>query len=274
MIRRLAGCALAFLSIVSSTPAEAQSIDESTCLRSNHGPSCRAAGTGYLSGVRGYPRDVIRGMQLLDRGCSGGDGEACYRVGLELAAGTLVARDVAAAAAYARGCAVRHASSCERAGEKYETLRNALEAVRSFERACDLGRPYACRALARKYDSGSGGVTMDKARAASYQQRACALADTPLARSFLCGPLPSALASAPPPASSPPPPSSISPEEAREACKSGDLNRCHLAALNALIARDYPTAMSLLEPACERKHAKSCDRLACIRSAKAGRATT
>jgi hypothetical protein len=247
-----------------ASPAAAQimSLDERECTQRSRALNCRYAGTGYLSGVRGYPRDAIRGMQLLDRGCALGDGESCWRVGIELAAGTVVSRDLARAAdAYRRGCVVRHAISCERAAEKYESLGNALEAVRHFERACDLGQGWACRALARKYDTGSGGVTMDKARAAIYAQRACAAAVTDLQRSSLCGTTATAMGTASAPASAPAAPT-MTPEEALELCKTGDLERCHLMGLKAVHARDYGPASARFEAACARKHGRSCDRLA------------
>jgi len=274
MIRLVRGSVvLSVLSVLSviglwAAPAAAQlmSADERDCLQLSRAMSCRFAGTGYVAGLRGYPRDAIRGMQLLDRGCTLGDGEACQRFGFELSSGSVVARDTARAAdAYRRGCALRNALSCERAAQEFESLGNALEAVRNYEIACDLRRAWACKTLARKYETGRGGVTLDAARAASYAQRACAYADTTIARNALCGASGSSL----PVAASP---TTMSPEVATEACKTGDLEKCYLAGLQAVLARDYANASARFEAGCERKHGKSCDRLARMYVLAEGRA--
>jgi len=178
MVRALVGLCVVGL-WVSLAGAQPTADDEASCFDIPRATSCRIAAQGYINGLRGYERDPLRGVWLLERGCSLGDGESCERLGHEMASGTAVARDTARAAdAFRRGCALRNALSCERAGREYDSLGNALEAIRSYESACDLHRASACKTLSSRFGAGTGGVTVNNARATDYAERACAYSDT------------------------------------------------------------------------------------------------
>jgi TPR repeat protein len=90
------------------------------------------------------------------------------------AAAQTTAAETATEADLARACERRSADACLRLSH-YLVLRGAeRETVNALlDRACDLGHPGACSAVAEALIGGSRGRTRDVARGAALLERAC-----------------------------------------------------------------------------------------------------
>ncbi len=143
--------------------------------------ACTYAGRLVLDG-RGVPRDVTRGIDLLDRACGRGEILAC-RVAVRWLADAEHAR-VIEGGAEVRGrldqqldCLTGVRDACVEAGLSYGRGRDGypLDVARSaeaYERGCTLGQKVACNNLGDAYEYGNG-VRRDLARAAELYDRAC-----------------------------------------------------------------------------------------------------
>lgn len=75
---------------------------------------------------------------------------------------------------YDVGCAMSYRPSYAHLGYKYAAERDPRRAADQFRQACEADHKYACRDLARLYESGTG-VDRDRERAEALFRRACRL---------------------------------------------------------------------------------------------------
>jgi len=115
---------------------------------------------------------------LLDKGCSAGDAEACYRLGyMYRYVGHDVTQDLARSAELlSKGCEGGVAASCTELGESYSagygvTKDSAREAA-YYARGCDGGSGRGCFMLGIDYKYGSG-VEKDLARMQGLFAKSC-----------------------------------------------------------------------------------------------------
>lgn len=145
------------------------------------GRGCGFAGRLALDG-RGTPRDVHRGITLLDRACSDGFVLSC-RVAVHWLADADHARDVPdAAQVHGRldlqlDCLSGVGEACRELGLRYSQGREGFprdlsRACAGYERGCALGDRVACNNLGDAYEYGDG-VPRDLARSAALYDRAC-----------------------------------------------------------------------------------------------------
>jgi hypothetical protein len=144
-------------------------------------PACNFAGRLVLEG-HGVPRDVKRGLELLERSCDGGFAIACavgaawlteasHATEVEFASETRARFEVKQA------CLSGQADDCYELGLSYYFGRESYpldraRAAHAYERACDLGDARACNNLGDALAYGEG-MTRDVARAAELFRRAC-----------------------------------------------------------------------------------------------------
>jgi uncharacterized protein len=144
-------------------------------------PACNFAGRLVLEG-HGVPRDVKRGLELIEQSCDGGFSIACA-VGAGWLAEARHASEVESASeTRARfevklACFSGQADDCYALGLSYYFGRESFpsdrpRAVRAYGRACDLGDARACNNLGDALAYGLG-VGRDVVRAAELFARAC-----------------------------------------------------------------------------------------------------
>jgi hypothetical protein len=108
----------------------------------NSSRACSLLGALYLAGD-GIPRDLAKGRELSELGCSRGDSFGCFNAAAVFTAGTGVEKDAAKAAAF-------------------------------LDKACAGGDSEGCYDLGIAYEKGTG-VTADRRRAAELLRKACGL---------------------------------------------------------------------------------------------------
>jgi TPR repeat protein len=161
------------LACVSRMFAEACALEDS--------PACNFAGRIALEG-HGVPRDVKRGLELIEQSCDGGFVIACAAGSAWLAEATHASEVESATEMRARleaklACLSGQADDCYQLGLSYYYGRESFppdraRAVQAYERACRLGDARACNNLGDALDYGEG-VERDVARAAELFVRAC-----------------------------------------------------------------------------------------------------
>ncbi len=114
---------------------------------------------------------------LLARWCRGGNGDACNALGVRLANGEGVAKDVAAATGwFEKGCEAGGALACGNLGNIRLGAGGAppdpARAAPLLERACDGGIARSCSELGVLHQRGAA-VRRDAARAAALYGKAC-----------------------------------------------------------------------------------------------------
>ncbi len=135
------------------------------------------AGLAYGFGRGGVAADDYEATQLYRRGCDGGVGRACYRLGANYHNGKGVTPDQEKAAQiWARGCDLGDAESCTDLGYLYEhgigVAQSDVSATDYYRRACDAGNALGCNNLGHRYQTGKA-VAQDEAQAATLYRRAC-----------------------------------------------------------------------------------------------------
>jgi uncharacterized protein len=121
--------------------------------------------------------DMARAADYFGRGCDGGDGHGCYRLGVLLEGGLGIPADPArAVTVYQRACNDGELPACSNLGRLYVlgqgVERDDTNAVLLFRRACDGGNAGGCGNLGSAYQAGVG-VARDCARATELHKRAC-----------------------------------------------------------------------------------------------------
>lgn len=153
--------------------------DEACALRD--APACNFAGRLALEG-HGVPRDVKRGLDLLEQSCDGGFAIACaagaawltepsHATEVEFASETRSRLEVTQA------CLSGQADDCYELGLSYYFGRESFpldraRAAQAYERACDLGDTRACNNLGDALAYGEG-MARDVVHAAELFRRAC-----------------------------------------------------------------------------------------------------
>jgi TPR repeat protein len=170
--------------------------------------ACNNVGQAYLAAS-----DYARATSLFRRACDGGDGNGCTNLARQYRYGRGVGRDESEAAKLnAHGCDLGAFGSCNNLGDQYETgagvpasldqaialyeracshafafgcfslgelyakrpeVKDPSKAALHYEKACGLGEPHSCAALARMLAVGDG-VAVDEARSRRMLQQACA----------------------------------------------------------------------------------------------------
>jgi TPR repeat protein len=119
------------------------------------------------------------------KACDASDPEACVLLSRHLGWGVGAPNDgVEAGKADARAqqifvehCDKKDGKACVRAGELFFDHFDGVNAMRFFERACDLGVGDGCRRFGWAADTGEDGVKQDAARARALYSRGCDLDD-------------------------------------------------------------------------------------------------
>ncbi|MGA3162225.1 MAG: serine/threonine-protein kinase [Terracidiphilus sp.] len=114
---------------------------------------------------------------LLDKACTGGNGEACKDLGNMYHDGNGAPKDgLRAASFYSMACDVHYALGCTNLGVMYHigdsVAQNDVRAADLYSKACDAGDGVGCANLGNSYWNGKG-VSQDDTRAAMLYSRAC-----------------------------------------------------------------------------------------------------
>jgi serine/threonine protein kinase len=115
---------------------------------------CFVAGKAHEYG-EGTDRNYAKALDLLSRGCRGGNGFSCVNLGAMYQLGWGTAEDHRQAGLlYARGCDRGAALGCANLGRFYESgdggvARNLPYAANAYAKACQLGEARACQDLDR-----------------------------------------------------------------------------------------------------------------------------
>ena len=189
--------------------------------------------------------------------CSKHDDEACGVLGIMLAAGRGVAKDVDRGARLVQAaCTAKVARACVDAAALAENglgvPKDEAKAKAVYEKACTKDRfAYGCIKLAGIYETGHG-VAVDLGKAAELYEHAC---DTGDARG--CTQLGRMREQAGDKAGAK--------EHYKAGCDHGDPSGC--AGQAALFdKRDHPDALALYQRACDHHHWVACSRLAYVRA--------
>ena len=123
------------------------------------------------------PEHAKDGLAALERACELGSGAGCAHLAFFYATGTLVPRDDRRATPlYVKGCELGDARSCYNVGlmadEGRGMTRDVARAVAAYDDACETGSSTACTNLGYFYEHGIG-VAPDAARAVALYQRGC-----------------------------------------------------------------------------------------------------
>jgi hypothetical protein len=143
--------------------------------------ACTHTGRLLLDG-KGLPRDVTRGVGMLDRACVAGEVLAC-RVAVRWLADAEQARavtkgtEVRARLDQLLDCLTGVGAACFQVGLNYSRGREGYprdlsRSVEAYERGCILDQKVACNNLGDAYEYGDG-VRRDLSRAAEFYDRAC-----------------------------------------------------------------------------------------------------
>jgi TPR repeat protein len=141
-----------------------------------HAGSCYTLGAMFEQG-NGAPLDLVKAVDLYERGCDAGSTSACYRLGTMLEAGTGRAKDEASARSrYAWACDHGEGAGCNGLAILLTQGRggpaDAVKAVELYQRACDAHFSAGCSNLGIQYGKGEG-VAQDLPRARALHTRAC-----------------------------------------------------------------------------------------------------
>jgi serine/threonine-protein kinase len=114
---------------------------------------------------------------LLDKACTGGNGETCKDLGNMYHDGSGVGKDgLRAASLYSKACDARIGLGCTNLGVMYHNgdsvAQNDVRAADLYSQACDAGDALGCTNLGNSYWNGRG-VSHDDSRAAMLYSRAC-----------------------------------------------------------------------------------------------------
>lgn len=139
--------------------------------------SCFEVGGAYHRGSVEVAQDHEAAAKWYDRGCTGGNGDACFYLGQLLSAGEHLAKDLArAATVYRKGCDAGHAKACYGLGGLLSkgdgAERDEAGAALVLGKGCDGGVAAACNDLAILYGAGRG-VAKDDTAAAKLFKTAC-----------------------------------------------------------------------------------------------------
>ncbi len=141
--------------------------------------ACSAAGASLASGSV-VPRDVDRGIVLLQRGCQGADAWGCYWLGAAIFENRPDAASQAAEA-FATACEDDVPNACQSLGRLRMSgiagSEDPTEAVRLYEGACQNGNVFACYFLGQAAAAGLGMDEPDPARARELLAWACEQAE-------------------------------------------------------------------------------------------------
>lgn len=226
--------------------------------------ACTLAAGSVDEGRRGDASQKAEIVGLLEKGCDGGDPEACRDLGHTYREGRRVAKDPSksdtlykkAFAAFERGCSMKRAQSCDllghMTGEGWGTPANEAEerrlrkqAIELYEQACSPSDGASCAVAADAYEAGYW-VPKDVARAQKLLGTGCDANDGQscflMALDVQFGShgqtkdLPGAA------------------KLLRKACDAGSLKACsslgELLASGDGVAKDGPGALQLFERAC------------------------
>lgn len=124
-----------------------------------------------------FGRNLEKGVQLLERGCSLGYAPSCASLGMELVEGTSTKKDsTRGMEVLKRACDGGAWESCERMGnylrDGKHVTKNGQAAETAFGRACALGGLRACHSGAMLYLKGDG-VTKDEKQGRALLERGC-----------------------------------------------------------------------------------------------------
>lgn len=131
---------------------EALRVEESYLTRgceSSHGPSCTSVGW-FLSTRGTTDEEIARGEQLLERGCSLGEDDACYVLARQHDVGDSIPQGEAKRL-YAGACDRGHAASCSELLREYWSVPESPDLCRSSlswaQAACAKRFPNGCAAV-------------------------------------------------------------------------------------------------------------------------------
>eukprot|EP01138_Halocafeteria_seosinensis_P010179 gb/GECG01010396.1/.p1 GENE.gb/GECG01010396.1/~~gb/GECG01010396.1/.p1 ORF type:complete len:243 (+),score=37.06 gb/GECG01010396.1/:1-729(+) len=132
------------------------------CHERDHASSCLNLGLLKATG-RGVQRNMNEAVELFKKGCSLGNADCCTAAGMEQASGKNVEQDLKQAKELLKkACGqVGQSKACNKLGEMYLVGKHGCEkdlpaASYYLKRACDEGKPLACRNLALMYLRGEG----------------------------------------------------------------------------------------------------------------------
>ncbi len=146
----------------------------------------KAARGCYVAGTVIYetePKDVVRGLELLEQGCTLGSGEACNDLGAIWAEGKrgTTGVDLAKSSAfYLRACKLGNGPGCFNSGNVYRLGEGAkidlVKALEYFEQACEHRDANGCHAAGNAYGLGEG-TAKDTAKMGERYRLACRYGD-------------------------------------------------------------------------------------------------
>jgi TPR repeat protein len=117
-------------------------------------PACKTSGVALLTGA-GAPRDVIAGVDHLDKACTSGESfPACTALGAALVEGRYVPKDLARGHHLLRlSCFKNDAPACLALGQFVRDRKvvdpDGETAAQWFKRGCDLGDALSCKSAPR-----------------------------------------------------------------------------------------------------------------------------
>lgn len=197
---------------------------------------------GTLHMTKGMGSQTSNLMSSCERdtsACKAGAPQACVEIANELYEKDAKVFPETAAKLYRIACEDKKAEACARVAE-FEAIGKNFSAVRDFAaKGCELGSGDACRRLALTERSGNG-TPKDEAKAITLAKKACDLnsvAGCRDAAGMMIDATPSRAAEAIP--------------LAEKACQAKFQDSCAALGIALFDAKkDYPTALSHLEPAC------------------------
>jgi uncharacterized protein len=139
---------------------------------------CFNLGAFHFEG-RGVGKDEKRAVALFKQSCDGGNAAGCINLGAAYDDGTGgVAKDPARALTlFKRACEGDRAEGCTNVGVVLSARNSgddAKNAVKAYARGCDLGSAKSCDYLGKRYLAGTG-VDKDPSKAKDLMKRACDL---------------------------------------------------------------------------------------------------
>lgn len=173
MKKIILGLALTYLSAFSFSQINVSDV-EKQCEAGNLN-NCTGIGEVYLYGGYGIKRNYSKAAKFLQKGCDGGDNEACHNLAKLYNEGLGVRKSYKEAIIlYDKACNGGIASSCSSLGIMYESgkgvKKNVAKGVEYYRKSCDAGGWDGCGNYA-SYNHGIGNMQI----AAKYYQKACEL---------------------------------------------------------------------------------------------------
>lgn len=131
---------------------------------------CREAAEGYIEGA-GTSKNPKKGLDLLLKGCTGGDDDICKAYITTLKDGRGVPKDLETAGLYAVITCLSDNQACEMAAEVFLEQGKNADALKYAKMACDASLAY-CETLQTMYAEGKG-TKKDPAKAKEILKKMC-----------------------------------------------------------------------------------------------------